>query len=65
MVQQVVDATGGRAVVADAAATGLDSESADVVVGEAMLTMQGDKAKTAIIDEAFRVLRPGGRTPVP
>jgi SAM-dependent methyltransferase len=61
MVQQVVDATGGRAVVADAAATGLDSDSADVVVGEAMLTMQGDKAKKAIIDEALRLLRPGGR----
>ncbi len=61
MVQQVVDATGGRTVVADAATTGLDSGSADVVVGEAMLTMQGDKAKKAIVDEAFRVLRPGGR----
>lgn len=61
LVQQVVDQTGGRTVVADAAATGLDAGSADVVVGEAMLSMQGDKAKKAIIDEAFRVLRPGGR----
>ena len=33
----------------------------DVVVGEAMLTMQGDKGKAAIVAEAARVLRPGGR----
>jgi SAM-dependent methyltransferase len=60
-VQQVVAATGGRTVHADAASTGLEAVSADVVVGEAMLTMQGEKAKKAIVAEAFRVLRPGGR----
>ena len=60
-VQQVVAATGGRTVHADAAGTGLDTASADVVVGEAMLTMQGAKAKREIVGEAFRVLRPGGR----
>ncbi len=58
---EVVEPIEGRVVVADAAATGLPSSSADVVIGEAMLTMQGDKAKRAIIAEAFRVLRPGGR----
>jgi len=41
--------------------TGADDLSADVVVGEAMLTMQGDKSKAAIVAEAARVLRPGGR----
>ena len=51
----------GTAVVADASATGLPDASADVVVGEAMLTMQGDKTKHAIVAEAARVLRPGGR----
>ena len=51
----------GRCVNADAAETGLPDESADVVVGEAMLTMQGDKSKAAIVAEAARVLRPGGR----
>lgn len=51
----------GRLVEADAGATGLDTESSDVVVGEAMLTMQTDRGKDAIIGEAFRVLRPGGR----
>ena len=33
----------------------------DVVVGEAMLSMQGEKAKRAIMGEAARILRPGGR----
>lgn len=35
--------------------------SADVVIGEAMLTMQGNAAKHTIVAEAARVLRPGGR----
>ncbi|BBX03499.1 SAM-dependent methyltransferase [Mycolicibacterium moriokaense] len=60
-VRQVVAPVQGKVVVADAAVTGLPDDSADVVIGEAMLTMQGDKAKRAIIAEAFRVLRPGGR----
>lgn len=60
-VVDIVAPCGGTVVVSDAANTGFDSDSADVVVGEAMLTMQGDKAKRAIVDEAFRVLRPGGR----
>ena len=51
----------GRCVNADAAETGLPDESADVVVGEAMLSMQGEKAKRAIMGEAARILRPGGR----
>lgn len=33
----------------------------DVVINEAMLTMYVDKAKTRLIDEYFRVLKPGGR----
>ncbi len=51
----------GDVHTADAAATGLADASADVVVGEAMLTMQTDKAKNAIVSEAVRLLRPGGR----
>ena len=31
------------------------------MVGEAMLTMQNDKAKAAIVAEATRLLRRGGR----
>ena len=51
----------GDVRVADAADTGLADASSDVVVGEAMLTMQSDTAKHAIIAEAARLLRPGGR----
>ncbi|WP_102143598.1 methyltransferase domain-containing protein [Mycobacterium hubeiense] len=51
----------GDVRVAKAADTGLPDASADIVVGEAMLTMQGDKAKAAIVAEAARLLRPGGR----
>lgn len=47
--------------VADAADTGLPGASGDVVIGEAMLTMQGDAGKQAIVAEAARILRPGGR----
>ena len=53
--------TRGTVISADAADTGLESGSADVVVGEAMLTMQGEKSKKAIISEAVRLLAPGGR----
>ena len=53
--------TQGTVINADAADTGLESGSADVVVGEAMLTMQGEKSKKAIISEAVRLLAPGGR----
>jgi SAM-dependent methyltransferase len=51
----------GEVRVADAADTGLPDASSDVVIGEAMLTMQGDAAKHAIVAEAARVLRPHGR----
>lgn len=53
--------TRGTVINADASDTGLESGSADVVVGEAMLTMQGEKSKKAIISEAVRLLAPGGR----
>lgn len=51
----------GDVRVADAAETGLPEATADVVIGEAMLTMQGDVVKHSIVAEATRVLRPGGR----
>ena len=59
-VQPIVGAF-GQVHTADAAETGLSDASADVVIGEAMLTMQGERAKTAIVAEAVRLLRPGGR----
>ncbi len=51
----------GTIVRADATRTGLPDASADVVIGEAMLTMQSDRVKREIIGEAARLLRPGGR----
>lgn len=51
----------GEVVVAPAQETGLDPASADIIVGEAMLTMQGDPTKKRIVAEAGRVLAPGGR----
>ena len=59
IVQRAVGDT-GRVVNGNAASTGLPDASADVVVGEAMLTMQTDRGKAAIVGEAVRVLRPGG-----
>lgn len=47
--------------VGQAHATGLDSGSASVVVGEAMLTLNPDARKHEIVAEASRLLRPGGR----
>ncbi|MGH3559938.1 class I SAM-dependent methyltransferase [Mycobacterium sp.] len=51
----------GDVRVTDAADTGLPDASRDVVIGEAMLTMQNDTTKDSIVAEAARVLRPGGR----
>lgn len=48
-------------VTADAADTGLPGGLADLVVGEAMLTMASQEDKAAIIAEAARLLAPGGR----
>ncbi|MEM8746997.1 MAG: methyltransferase domain-containing protein [Actinomycetota bacterium] len=41
--------------------TGLADASADVVLGEAYLTMQSQEHKERMVAEAFRVLRSGGR----
>ncbi|MBO9617860.1 MAG: methyltransferase domain-containing protein [Niabella sp.] len=43
-----------------AAQTGLPAGSKDKVFGEAMLTMQADHRKSAIIKEAHRILKKGG-----
>ncbi|MEM7173115.1 MAG: hypothetical protein AAF530_23330 [Pseudomonadota bacterium] len=41
--------------------TGLPAGIASVVIGEAMLTMNTEAHKQAIVREAFRMLKPGGR----
>ncbi|AHC14017.1 class I SAM-dependent methyltransferase [Salinispira pacifica] len=48
-------------VEADASNTGLEDESASVLYAEAMLTIQTDTQKLAIMKEAARCLRTGGR----
>ncbi len=50
-----------RCVVSSAEETGLDTGTATVVYGEAMLTMQSDRKKQKIIAEAARLLKVGGR----
>ena len=50
-----------RLQTADARQTGLPDACADLVVGEALLTMQSDQDKLAIMREAFRILAPGER----
>jgi len=50
-----------RCLIGVAEQTGLPGESATVVYGEAMLTMQGPEQKRKIVAEAFRLLKPGGR----
>lgn len=50
-----------RVVQADAGNVPLPDESATVVLGEAMLSMQPASKKRAIIGEARRLLRSGGR----
>ena len=50
-----------RCLVASATETGLPGEVATVVYGEAMLTMHPNETKRAVIREAFRLLKSGGR----
>jgi len=52
---------GREFIVGNAANAELSDEAADVVYGEAMLTMHPDDGKASIVEEAFRLLRSGGR----
>ncbi len=46
---------------ADASKLPFADNSFDVVINEAMLTMYADKTKARLLNEYFRVLKPGGR----
>lgn len=61
IVQEYLQGRGTRCVLGSAEDTGLDSGSASVVYGEAMLSMQPPTTKARIIQEAARLLRPYGR----
>lgn len=50
-----------QCVVGNASDTGLPDQSATVVYGEAMLTMQTEEIKRQIVREAHRLLKSGGR----
>jgi len=50
-----------QCVVGNASDTGLPDQSATVVYGEAMLTMQTEETKRQIVREAYRLLKSGGR----
>lgn len=60
-VQKYLPEKDAKCIIGDAQNTGLPSESADVLYGEAMLTMQPPLKKEKIIQEAARLLRSGGR----
>jgi SAM-dependent methyltransferase len=60
-VRQFLTKPNQQCLVGIAEKTGLPDNSATVVYGEAMLTMHGAEQKRAIVREAFRVLKPGGR----
>lgn len=50
-----------RCLIGNASSTGLPDQSATVVYGEAMLTMQTEEIKRSIVHEAHRILRQNGR----
>ena len=60
-VKRYLSALRRQCVLGTAEQTGLADASADVVYGEAMLSMQPETTKERIVAEAARLLRPGGR----
>ncbi len=50
-----------KCITGTAKSTGLPEESATVIYGEAMLTLETQRSKTDILQEAYRLLKPGGR----
>lgn len=60
-VRRYLSGEGRQCLAARAESTGLPEASASVVFGEAMLTMQTPAQKEKIVEEASRLLRPGGR----
>ena len=60
-VRHFLTGTRQQCLVGNAVKTPLPDQSATVVYGEAMLTMQGTEQKHSIVQEAARLLQPGGR----
>jgi ubiquinone/menaquinone biosynthesis C-methylase UbiE len=61
LVQKLLQGPEQRCVVGLAEQTGLPDAAATVVYGEAMLSMQTPQQKSRIVQEAHRLLKPGGR----
>lgn len=60
-VEKYLEGPDQHCVLGTAEETGLPAESATVVYGEAMLSMQPATTKAQIVGEASRLLQPGGR----
>lgn len=60
-VRALLTAPAQRCIAGSAADVPLPENSATIVYGEAMLTMQGAAQKSRIVREAARLLKPGGR----
>lgn len=60
-IKHFLDGKQYQCVIGTAEKTDLPSQSATVVYGEAMLTMQSPRLKDMIVSEARRILKPGGR----
>lgn len=60
--KEIVQGEGNQILIGSAAQAGigLEDNSRDKIIGEAMLTMHVDERKTEIIKEAHRLLRKGG-----
>lgn len=58
--QKTINHNGYQIFNRSASETGLETNSTDKIVAEAMLTMQADHRKLEIMKEAFRILKPGG-----
>jgi len=61
LVRRYLNGRQQRCLVGNAEQSGLPAESATVVYGEAMLTMQTPETKARIVREAWRILEAGGR----
>lgn len=59
--ERLPDVSNASVRVGSAEDTGLADDTASVVIGEAMLSMNTAEHKHRIMSEAYRVLRPGGR----
>lgn len=61
LLQKIFTSENHKIINASASKTTLPDNSVDKVYGEAMLTMQSEKDKSSIVQEAYRILKKGGQ----